>query len=229
MAALIDLLIPGTCILCGKLFERICDDCSESLGLDPRLVFRDELVGFSATAYTEPVRQVLRSFKELGESSLGVFFAERLKPLLTCFEELPTCLVPVPSNFSSLRERGFNPAEVIARELCRSNPGTSYQNLLVRTRQTQDQSRLSPTQRAENQLNSMMAKVGSERVILVDDVITTGSTMKTATKTLENSGHKVIGFLTFDETESKRCNLTTQATLPADGGTSWNSAFPQKI
>lgn len=74
----------------------------------------------------------------------------------------------------------------------------------------------------QNQLNSMVAKVGHERVVLVDDVVTTGSTLKTAAKTLENAGHEVIGFLTFAETESKRCNLTTRATLPADGGTSWN-------
>ena len=222
MPSLLDVLIPGTCLVCGKLFERICSKCSNDLGLDPRLVFRENLVGFSATSYTESVRLVLRSFKELGESSLGAFLAMRLKPLLTCFSETPTCLVPVPSNFTSLRERGFNPAEVIARELARAAPGVTYQNLLMRTRQTQDQSRLSPSQRAENQLNSMIARVGNERVIVIDDVVTTGATIQTATETLENSGHKVIGFLTFAETESKRCNLTTQALLPADGGTSWN-------
>lgn len=222
MSSLLDVFIPGTCLVCGKLFERICSECSNLLGLDPRLVFRENQVGFSATSYTEPVRLLLRSFKELGESSLGAFLAMRLKPLLTCFSETPTCLVPVPSNFTSLRERGFNPAEVIARELSRAAPGVTYQNLLMRTHQTQDQSRLSPSQRAQNQLNSMIARVGSERVILIDDVITTGSTIQTATETLENSGHKVIGFLTFAETESKRCNLATQAMLPADGGTSWN-------
>ena len=222
MASLLDIFIPGTCLVCGKLYERICSDCSDNLGLDPRLVIRDNLIGFSATSYTESVRLVLRSFKELGESSLGTFLATRLKPLLNCFSEMPTCLVPVPSNFSSLRERGFNPAEVIARELCRALPGITYRNLLVRSRQTQDQSRLSPSQRSANQLNSMLAQVGNERIVLIDDVITTGSTLQAATKTLENSGHKVIGFLTFAETESKRCNLTTQATLPADGGTSWN-------
>jgi ComF family protein len=222
MSSLLDVFIPGTCLVCRKLFERICSECSNELGLDPRLVFRKNLIGFAATSYTEPVRLVLRSFKELGESSLGSFLAMRLKPLLTCFSETPTCLVPVPSNFTSLRERGFNPAEVIARELARGVAGINYQNLLMRTRQTQDQSRLSPTQRSQNQLNSMIARVGSERVIVIDDVITTGSTIQTATETLENAGHKVIGFLTFAETESKRCNLTTQALLPADGGTSWN-------
>jgi ComF family protein len=222
MASLFNFLLPSYCLFCGKLSARICNDCSGEIGLDPRLVFRDGLVGFSTSAYTDHAKQLLRSFKELGESSLGNFLAERMKPLLTCFDEPPTCLVPVPSNALSLRERGFNPAEIIARELCRSRPEISYQNLLARTRQTKDQSRLSPVQRAENQLNSMIAKVGCERVILIDDVITTGSTLKTAWKTLENSGHKVMGFLTFAETESKRCNLTTQAHSPADGGTSWN-------
>jgi orotate phosphoribosyltransferase len=68
----------------------------------------------------------------------------------------------------------------------------------------------------------MISKVGSGRVILVDDVVTTGATLITAKQTLENAGYFVEGFVTFAETEGKRCTLTTQAKLPADGGTSWN-------
>lgn len=203
MAALFEYLLPSDCLFCAKIGGRICLNCSGDFGLDPRLVFRDGLVGFSASAYTDQVKQLLRSFKELGESSLGPFLASRLRPLLSCFETTPTCLVPIPSNFSSLRERGFNPAEVIARELSRISGGLAYRNLLHRTRQTLDQSRLAPSERIENQLNSMRANLGSERVILVDDVITTGSTLKTATKTLEIAGHHVIGFVTFAETEPK--------------------------
>jgi predicted amidophosphoribosyltransferase len=180
-------------------------------------------------AYTAEAKLLLRAFKELGESSLAYQIAQSMTPLLGCFEEFPTRLVPIPSNFKSIRERGFNPAEIIAREIAVHYPNLRFENLLTRTRQTLDQSKLTPFERSDNQLGSMLARVGGEQIILIDDVVTTGATLKEATSALENAGHSVIGFLTFAETEAKRCNLATQATSPADGGTSWNSKFPQKI
>ena len=222
MSLLLDLFIPAKCLFCSRISSRVCADCSELVGADPRLVFRNGLVGFSCTSYTPEAKLLLRSFKELGESSLGGFLASAMVPLLSCFQEEPTLIVPIPSNLETLRERGFNPAEVLARELCLHAASLRYENLLYKTRETKDQSKLKPMERLENQEGAMMATVGAHRVLLIDDVVTTGATLKTATRALENAGHSVIGFLTFAETEAKRCNLTTQAPLPSDGGTSWN-------
>jgi len=219
---LLDLLLPSTCLFCKRLKERVCPDCQPRFGSNARLVYRDGLVGFSAMSYNSDAKLLLRSFKELGESSLGKLIAECMIPLLSCFDEIPTRLVAVPSNFKTLRARGYNPAEVIAREIS-SSPGTPlFENLIWRTRETSDQSKLTPSQRAANQLGSMLAKVGTEKIVLIDDVVTTGATLQNAATALRNAGHQVTGFLTFAETEAKRCNLTTQASFPADGGTSWN-------
>jgi predicted amidophosphoribosyltransferase len=143
-------------------------------------------------------------------------------PLVQCFERMPELLVPIPSNRNSVLERGYNPAELIAREISAGIPGARWSNLLGRLRETKDQSKLTPNQRQLNQSGSMAARVGKGRVLLIDDVVTTGSTLLEAKETLENSGYFVEGFITFAETEAKRCTLTTQASLPADGGTSWN-------
>ena len=148
--------------------------------------------------------------------------ASAMLPLLGCFENAPTVLVPIPSNASSLRARGFNPAELLARELSIRRRGLGWANLLTRTRETQDQSKLSSLMRQKNQVGSLIAKVGTGSVLVVDDVITTGATISQACNDLEKAGYFVQGFITFAETEAKRCNLTTQAKLPADGGTSWN-------
>ncbi|MEY3856129.1 MAG: hypothetical protein RJA45_599, partial [Actinomycetota bacterium] len=176
----------------------------------------------SSMNYNDRAKTLLRSYKELGESELSKTMAQAMVNLLGCFDQLPSILVPMPSNRSSVRERGFNPAELLARELSLRVPGLRWSNILLRTRETKDQSKLSPTERRQNQQGSMMAKVGTGRVLLVDDVVTTGASMLTAKETLENAGYFVIGFVTFAETEAKRCTLTTQALLPADGGTSWN-------
>jgi ComF family protein len=186
------------------------------------LVYRDGLVGFAAGDYSANAKTILRSFKEWGESELAKPLAEAISPLLNCFHEKPTLVVPIPSNKASIRERGFNPAELIARELKRLNPGLTWANLLMKSRETKDPSRLSHLERRNNQLGAMVARTSGKRILLVDDIVTTGSTLVTAAKVLELAGNIVEGFVTFAETESKGCNLSTQAQSPADGGTSWN-------
>lgn len=228
MGSLINLLLPTTCVYCERLSDRVCAECLGEIAVDPRLVFRDGLVGFATMAYNSKAQSLLRAYKELGESHLATLIADTMRPLLACFQETPSCLVPVPSNKSVSRQRGFNPAEVIARELSKNFTNLPYENLLRRTLETRDQSKLNPRERAENQLGSMLALGGRHEVVLVDDVVTTGATLLTAAETLKNAGHLVLGFVTFAETEAKRCNLTTQAPFPVDGGTSWNSKFPQK-
>lgn len=222
MSLLLDLLVPAKCLYCGRLGSRVCDSCEFQLGNSPRLVFRDGLIGFSAMNYDTNAKTLLRSYKELGESELAKTMAASMVNLLNCFEKPPELLVPIPSNRSAIRERGFNPAELIARELSLQVSGIRWANLLVRIRETRDQSKLTPSERRLNQQNSMIARVGTGRVLLVDDIVTTGASLLTAKQTLENSGYFVDGFVTFAETEAKGCTLTTQALSPEDGGTSWN-------
>ena len=155
-------------------------------------------------SYNQDARLFLRSFKELGESSLGTLIAENILPLLDCFIDSPKILVPVPSNQSALFERGFNPAEVIARELCKLDQTLTYKNSLLRTRPTRDQSKLTVRERNENQLGSLIANVSQERVLLVDDIVTTGATLNASRIALETAGNIVAGFVTFAETESKK-------------------------
>lgn len=222
MSLLLDIFLPSKCLFCERLGARICQTCDSDIATDPRLVIRDSLIGFSATSYDDKAKKILRSYKELGESELAVFLARAMIPLASCFERLPEILVPIPSNRSSVLERGYNPAELIAREVSAGLPGVRWSHLLGRLRETKDQSKLSPAERRVNQAGSMAGRVGSGRVLLIDDVVTTGATLLAAKETLENSGYFVEGFITFAETEAKRCTLTTQASLPADGGTSWN-------
>ncbi len=222
MSLILELFLPAKCLFCDELGDRVCGNCAYEVGAAPRIVSREGFIGFSATDYNMASQKLLRSYKELGESELAGFIAGAMFPLLQCFEGLPDFLVPMPSNRSSLRERGYNPAELLAREIAARLPRVKWSNLLSRVRETQDQSKLNPIERKVNQLGSMVAKAGSGSVIIVDDVVTTGASVLTAKQTLENAGYFVQGFVTFAETEGKRCTLTTQAQLPADGGTSWN-------
>ena len=207
MSLLFDIFLPTNCLLCDALGNRICFRCEGDLGSEPRLVFREGFVGFSAASYNMVTQKLLRSYKELGESELSHLMASSMLPLVQCFDHLPDFLVPVPSNRSALRERGFNPAELLARDLSLGLPKVRWVNLLSRARETRDQSKLNPAERRANQTGSMVSKVGAGRVLLVDDVVTTGATLLTAKQTLENAGFFVEGFITYAETEGKKVYL----------------------
>lgn len=72
----------------------------------------------------------------------------------------------------------------------------------------------------------MHATTGAENVLLVDDVVTTGATLKVACKALENAGHRVLGFITFAETESKRVYVGNKGNAAfKDGGTNGTKNF----
>jgi ComF family protein len=107
-------------------------------------------------------------------------------------------LVPVPLDAARLRERGYNQAELIARPLARllGIPFRSY--LLVRTKPRPDKIRLTRRERWETVRGAyathQSAQVDKLRVLLVDDVFTTGATLDACSRALRQAGAvRVVG------------------------------------
>ncbi|UDQ97512.1 ComF family protein [Lentisphaerota bacterium WC36G] len=121
-------------------------------------------------------------------------------------------IIPIPLHFSRLLWRGFNQSELIARELLFSLKKTKYKkcqqikiiSLLKRKSRTKVQMTLDKEQRLENVQNVFDIKKGflqkskfskDSNILLVDDVLTTGATLKFATEILRKSGFKNINVL----------------------------------
>jgi ComF family protein len=104
-------------------------------------------------------------------------------------------ILPVPLHPRRLAERGFNQAEIIARILA-SELSLSVVTILQRSLFTEQQARLSKVERHKNVEGAFVASTSSSgRILLVDDVFTTGATMQECAKVLLESGAKeVIGF-----------------------------------
>ncbi len=135
-------------------------------------------------------------------TALGGWFAGRLAQGFRRDVEnfAPDVVVPVPLHRTRLRERGYNQAELIARPLARALgiPFRSY--LLVRTRPRPDTLRLTRRERWETVRGAYALREGAQvdklRVLLVDDVFTTGATLDACSRALRKAGAVQVAGLT---------------------------------
>jgi competence protein ComFC len=131
---------------------------------------------------------------------LGAWFAQRLVEIVRREAETLAAdvVVPVPLHRERERERGYNQADLVARPLAK-RLGLPYRAvLLVRTRPRPDKHVLSSAERWESVRGAFATVPGSQvdklRVLLVDDVMTTGATLDACAKALRGAGAKsVIG------------------------------------
>lgn len=196
------------CIGCGRAAsEVVCSDCLEVSG--GTSVFRPlpypvaQLVeeGFFLGPYAfdgrpTPVARALLRFKYGGDRACGHF----LKQLF--FRAIPTIaspfdvVVPVPLHRRRLRERGYNQAAWLARAGAKGLGAALEPRALIRIRDTPPQAQASGPDRRTSVANAFHARrrlVQDRRVLLVDDVYTTGTTATEAARALASVGAAGIG------------------------------------
>jgi len=114
-----------------------------------------------------------------------------------------TALVPVPLSRQRLRERGFNQSALIADALAERWTIPAWPDVLERVTSTQSQTRLTPGERLGNVAGAFSvpiearSKIRGAHLILVDDVVTTGATLKASASALFAAGTRTISYTTF--------------------------------
>ncbi len=102
-------------------------------------------------------------------------------------------IVPVPLHPARKRERRYNQSEILAEEVSKIT-GIETLNILKRTKNTKTQTELSPTERRKNVKNAFCVRktykktISNKRVLLIDDVMTTGATLDECSKILLKEG-----------------------------------------
>lgn len=189
------------CLGCGD--EQGCDCpflCSECLALlKPSYVSasREEWrrSGLSSVRfvyyYGRPIRGLIRAFKFRGVKILAKNMAQDMNELLTLRGHADAdVIIPVPLHPTRLRNRGYNQSEVLARALSEKCGIPVRTDILRRIRKTRQQSKLSHAKRRNNLKNAFVAvqNISGLRVLLLDDVITTGSTVCACAEALRAAG-----------------------------------------
>lgn len=179
----------------------MCAEDFSTVARQPLFPFREGVAGLDRVIIRGsydclPLRSLIMTIKYSFWSAAGTILDDICRPLATALVELPpaTIIVPVPLHPRRRRERGFNQAEVLAVALGRllDRP---VRPLLRRVRYTTAQATLKADQRTKNIRDAFAIaslEKAPERVILVDDVITTGSTMAECAAVLRQHGVKQI-------------------------------------
>ena len=133
---------------------------------------------------------------------LGKMLAQAMSGLLHGHEGPPPLLVPVPLHKNKLRSRGFNQSELIARAAAKalSHQVTMLSGAIIRQRETISQVGLSREERIENMRDAFRPadarSVKGRNVIVIDDVMTTGTTLSECARVLKQAGAEKVWAVT---------------------------------
>ncbi len=147
----------------------------------------------AALPYAPPWSGLISAYKYQGEAGLVRFLALQMKAHEDIQQLIAQAdlLLPVPLSAQRLQQRGFNQSLLLARAL---SPRQTLPDALLRLRDTPSQAGLPREERLHNLTHAMacnpryLSTLLGQRVVLVDDVLTTGSTLRACTEALRSAG-----------------------------------------
>lgn len=206
----LDLIFPPRCVSCFTYTARgevLCIRCSDAVKIHDKfycLICRARLPGnvkichFDAPLFgaamdysAKPVQALILALKFQGVRGAAEPLAERLAKYIVeiGLASLGFTLVPVPLGSKRRRERGYNQAELIAIAVGQRLGLPVDAEILRRVRETRPQTELSAAERARNTADCFEAQAArGKKILLVDDVATSGATLLAATKALRQNG-----------------------------------------
>ena len=215
-------LLPAACLLCNEpvavrendalvcdlcrlrwrpVPHPVCERCGEPSfrGLECRLctAWPSGLSRARSAVWLEDsARDAVHQLKYEGWSRVAESMADAMRGLEPLTGQV--CLVPVPLGAGRQRRRGYNQSERIASALHAKTRLDLRTDLLLRVRETQTQTALTPESRQANVIGAFSARAADGlNLVLVDDVFTTGATLAAAAAALMTSGASRVEAVTF--------------------------------
>ena len=184
------------CQRCGKPLlleeEEYCRDCRRKEHQFEK--------GRAPFLYDKVMQASIAGYKYGGRREYAAFYAEEI--LNRCAKDMlgwqGAVFLPIPLHSSRRRRRGFNQAELLAKELTKRSGIPTDAGVLVRRKKTRAQKELNDQERLTNLKDAFSVRKGRvpyQNIILVDDIYTTGSTIDAAARVLKENGAEKVYFV----------------------------------
>jgi ComF family protein len=204
-AWLVDLLAPPACAACDARLRRravFCGACAHAVvpagGSSDPIAF---------ALFGGPVAAALRRLKYAGRADLAAPLGHLARRAAHAARPRVDLVIPVPLHPARLAERGYNQAALLGAEVARDLEVPMAPRALARTRHTPQQARLDRAARLRNVAGAFRvrapAAVRGKRVLLVDDVSTTGATLAACAAALREAGAAEVTALVVARTEAR--------------------------
>ena len=221
----LSLIYPPACSICGKEGKTyLCENCKNKLEQEKIYVPKIEIVNGIEHCYLFEYKGIIREkilqYKFGNKAYLANFFFEFfVKNEKVCgFLKKYDIIIPVPMSKKKIAKRGYNQSELIAKKIAKSttnnlnfnilkgnavnnNTLKLEKNILIKVKENKTQSTLNKIERMENVKNvykiQNKQKIKQKKVLLFDDIYTTGATTTECIKVLKNAGAKEVGILTI--------------------------------
>ena len=214
----LEFIFLPSCGVCGKLGEGyLCKKCGKELEkyvINKRYIVNnlkrfdninvnENIEMMHIFEYKEIIRKLIINYKFNDKSYLYKNFCEFIVKNEKSFDFIKSydIIIPVPIHKKRMRKRGYNQSELIAKELAQKAEIKCYTDVLMKIKNNKMQSTLSKKEREENTKNvyklKNKEKIYNKKVLIFDDIYTTGATIISCTKELEKAEVNKIGILTL--------------------------------
>ncbi len=201
-SALIDLIFPPRCIFCDTVIpsgDRSCGHCEENIRRSGSVKYMNVPETGKTIRCTVPyfysgaVRDAIIRFKFQNQKHIALFFAVEMLAGIKknyCLAEFDL-ITSVPVSAERYQTRGYNQSELLSREIA-AKSGLPYYELLEKITDNREQHKLSEKERKKNVLGVYRPlhaeMLAGKKILLVDDIVTTGATLCECAKTLLRNG-----------------------------------------
>ena len=207
LSGLQSLVFPSACVMCDRSAETICMNCEQQWSSTPHLIRFNDVPTSSVIAYSSQVSSVVLKAKEDGNRAARRLIAETLYKSVDLIvkrdPQQPVLLVPIPSSRKAIRERGESFLHPIVKNVIKFAHSESrdwiWREILIHKKRVRDQAGLNSYERSQNLRGVFSVRDGvfaDRPIIVVDDVVTTGSTLRNAILALNESKMTVLGAAT---------------------------------
>lgn len=201
---LLDLIFPPRCLSCGELGSYLCEECvydlrfyTEPLQIDVKHPSLHSM--FACCAYADGARNLVKALKYKSASVVVATIAQLMVEHIPFPDDIDF-FVPIPLHKQRERDRGFNQAYVLAKQLGKWLH-IPVQQVIHRSRKTSPQAELNREERLTHLRGAFIVVdesiVRGKVIAVVDDVATTGTTLNEVAKVLKKTGVKKVYGVVF--------------------------------